>query len=92
VYYLKNSKILDTFTARGLKEAREQLLFDNLSQEEKGNYIHHVEQTVFEKTAIDDAKEEKALTIAHKLLQKGMSIDEVCDITGLSEHQIKYLI
>jgi len=38
VYYLKNSRIGDNFTAQGMDKAREILAFDNLSDEEKAVY------------------------------------------------------
>ena len=38
IYYLKNNKIRDDFTAQGLEQAREALAFDNLSEEEKRQY------------------------------------------------------
>jgi len=57
IYYLKNTEIPDNFTARGLKEAREQLLYDNLSDEEKKAYDHHVNQTRYEQNVVEDAYE-----------------------------------
>ena len=39
MYYLKNTEISGHFTARGLKEAREQLRYDNLSDKEKRAYL-----------------------------------------------------
>jgi len=55
IYYLKNTEIPDNFTARGLKEAREQLLYDRLSEKEKRAYDHHLDQTRYEQNVIDDA-------------------------------------
>ena len=43
IYYLKNNKIKDDFTAQGLDRAREILAFDNLGEEEKQEYWHQVE-------------------------------------------------
>jgi len=55
IYYLKNTDIPDSFKARGLKEAREQLLYDNLSIEEKRAYDHHLDQTRYEQNVVEDA-------------------------------------
>ena len=55
IYYLKNTDIPDHFNARGLKEAREQLVYDKLSKEEKRAYDHHLVQTRYEQNLIDDA-------------------------------------
>ena len=43
IYYLKNNKIRDDFTAQGMERAREVLAFDNLSEAEKKSYWHRVE-------------------------------------------------
>jgi predicted transposase/invertase (TIGR01784 family) len=55
MYYLKNDDIPDHFLANGLKEAREQLRFDHLTDEEKRDYLHHIKQRVYEQSVIDDA-------------------------------------
>jgi len=55
IYYLRNTDIPDNFTAPGLKEAREQLLYDYLSEEEKQAYDHHVNQTRYEQNLLDDS-------------------------------------
>jgi predicted transposase/invertase (TIGR01784 family) len=56
IYYLKNTEIPETFSARGLKEAREQLVYDNLPEDEKKDYEHHVRQDLYEQNVIDDAR------------------------------------
>jgi predicted transposase YdaD len=55
IYYLKNTEIPDHFTAQGLKEAREQLRYDNLSEKEKRAYDHHVNQTRYEQNVVEDS-------------------------------------
>jgi len=55
MYYFKNNRIPDDFTAPGLKEARKRLQYYNLSEEQKRDYEHHVNQTVYEDTVIDTA-------------------------------------
>ena len=44
IYYLKNNKIRDDFTAQGLDKARQVLAFDKLSDEEKKQYWRRVEE------------------------------------------------
>jgi predicted transposase/invertase (TIGR01784 family) len=44
IYYLKNNRIEDGFTAQGLDKARELLLFDNMSEEEKEQYLLLVDE------------------------------------------------
>ena len=55
LYYLKNNTIPVEFTAAGLKEAREQLQYDRLSDEEKSDYDHHLDQQRYERSAIETA-------------------------------------
>ena len=55
IYYLKNTEIPEHFTARGLKEARELLLYDNLPEEEKRAYDHHLYQARYEQNVVEDA-------------------------------------
>jgi predicted transposase/invertase (TIGR01784 family) len=112
IYYLKNNRIEDHFTAQGLDKAREVLLFENLSDEEKDAYLQAIDAKLVSDSAITTAQLEgeirgkeigreegeaiglekgehkKALTIAQKLLQKGMSIENVSDATGLIHEQI----
>lgn len=44
IYYLKNNKIRDDFTAQGMDKAREILAFDHLSEEEKKQYERAIDE------------------------------------------------
>jgi predicted transposase/invertase (TIGR01784 family) len=44
IYYLKNNKIRDDFTAQGLDKAREVLAFDKMSEKEKKQYLRNIEE------------------------------------------------
>jgi len=44
IYYLKNNKIRDDFTAQGLDKARKILALDKLTDEEKRQYWRRVEE------------------------------------------------
>ena len=52
IYYFKNNRIPDDFTAPGLEEARERLQYHNLSEEEKRDYDHHLKQRQYESNAL----------------------------------------
>ena len=95
IYYLKNNKIKDEFTAQGLDKAREILAFDNLSDQEKKEYFIQVEIDRIKiselETAIYKGEHKKAVAIALKMLHKGMSVEDVSDYTGLSIQQIQDL-
>jgi predicted transposase/invertase (TIGR01784 family) len=96
IYYLKNNKIRDDFTAQGLDKAREVLAFDNLNDEEKQEYWRSIEADRIKQSEIETALfkgriEEKRET-ALKMSEDGMSIENICKYTGLSEEQVKELI
>ena len=57
IYYLKNTDIPDSFTAPGLPEARRQLVYDNLSDEEKRAYEHYLKQNSYEQGVVEEAEE-----------------------------------
>ena len=46
IYYLKNNRINEEFTAQGLDRARELLSFDALNEEEKAHYLREAEAKV----------------------------------------------
>ena len=78
IYYFKNTEIPDHFKARGLKEVQEQLLYDNLSEEEKKAYDHHLKQTRYEQNVIEDSFDSG--------LQKGLEEGEAIGLEkGLEE-------
>ena len=55
MYYLKNNEVPAGFTAPGLAEARKRLQYDRLSEQEKQDYDYHIEQTLYERSAIETA-------------------------------------
>jgi len=67
---------LISFTARGLKEAREQLKYDNLSEAEKRAYDHHLKQTRYEQNVVTDAKVEGLIEGEAIGLEKGRAEGE----------------
>jgi len=119
IYYLKNNRIKDEFTAQGINKAREILAYENLTEEEKNQYFRDADDKVMRdaeiRTALSKGRNEgeaiglekgeaiglekgeaigeqkKAFIIAQNLLNKGMSIEEVIDATGLSRQQMEKL-
>jgi predicted transposase/invertase (TIGR01784 family) len=103
IYYLKNTEIPENFTAQGLKEAKKQLLYDNLTEEEKQAYIHHLDQTRYERNAIRNSYEkgeakgiakgrtEEKIETACKMIEDGMPLDIISKYTGLAVEQIQEL-
>ena len=55
IYYLKNNRINDEFTAKGLNKAREILAFDILSEEEQKQYLRETDERVMRDAEIRTA-------------------------------------
>jgi hypothetical protein len=55
IYYLKNNRIEDHFTAQGLARAKELLLFDNLGDAEKEQYLRAIDEKLLSDSAIRTA-------------------------------------
>ena len=106
IYFLKNSKILDSFTAPGLAEAKEKLSELLMNEEERASY------RVFQKRLRDIASQRftqkvdfaDALKNEHKkgveegiekvaiaLMKKNIPDDIIASTTGLSLEQLEHL-
>ena len=58
IYYLKNNKIKDEFTAQGLNKARKILAFDKMTDAEKKAYWRHVEERRIRDSEVETAHED----------------------------------
>jgi len=99
IYYFKNNEIKDSFKAKGLEQAKEILKYDQLPEGEKSTYRKYMEDLTYkasmnqslkitEKYMIrKEAKEE----IAKKLKDKGLPINDISEITGLTKEEIESL-
>ncbi|MDR3095237.1 MAG: Rpn family recombination-promoting nuclease/putative transposase [Bacteroidales bacterium] len=72
IYFLKHNDIPEEFTAPGLPEARKALKFYKLTDEDKSNYLFHLDQARYEQNVISDSIE-KGITIG---IAKGEAIAE----------------
>ena len=55
IYYLKNNSIPEEFKAPGLEEARKQLQYDKLTEQEKIDYDYHLDIKNYEQNSIETA-------------------------------------
>jgi predicted transposase/invertase (TIGR01784 family) len=55
LYYFKNNTIPEEFTAPGLKEARKQLQYDKLSEQDRRDYDRDIDLQLYERGAISTA-------------------------------------
>ena len=100
MFYFKNTEIPEYYAAPGLPEARELLIYDNLSEEEKKAYNHHLKQTRYEQNVIDDSfalgqfeglKQGEAIAMEHVVVnckKNGFPLEQIQLITQLSNKQI----
>ncbi len=95
VYFLKNSEVKDNFKAKGLDKAKEKLRYESLTYEEKKMYDRFQENRRIEMsvefTAKLEAKQEKAVEIAKKLIKRNLTNAEIAEDTGLTVEQVEQL-
>ncbi len=91
IYFLKNDEIKDTFKAKGLDKAKETLAFENMSEVEKVEYKHHLENSRYTASMLDGAKFEEKFDIALNLIKLNISVSDISKATGLSEEMIDKL-
>ncbi|MEQ8975784.1 MAG: Rpn family recombination-promoting nuclease/putative transposase, partial [Coleofasciculus sp. C1-SOL-03] len=103
IYFLKKSQIKEEFTAQGLAEAKENLLVDSLSAEERANYLRFMENRRYEVSmiegsrsegrleGIEEGKQQEKINVARNLKQKGTELDTITEVTGLSRKEIEKL-
>ena len=107
VDYLKNGVINPDTKAPGLQEAREKLKYYSMSNAERHAYDEHVNAIMIQNDVLGNArleghaegraegraegKTEEKNTIALKMRQAGLPIEQIMQFTGLSEENIKSL-
>jgi predicted transposase/invertase (TIGR01784 family) len=106
IYFLKNSEIKKEFKAKGLDEAREKLKEIYLSGDELKAYKYYLEQLRYEASIAQtitfdleyakregrtEGKKDKAIEMARKSLEEGLSIELISKLTGLSKEEIDSL-
>ena len=78
IYYLKNNRIKDDFTAQGMDKAREILAFDNLTEEEKKRYEREIDNQLLRdaeiRTALFEGELRGELRGEKRGLEKGEAI------------------
>jgi len=103
IYFLKTSEIPKRFSAPGLAPARERLAETRMTARQRLAYEKYYKGLSIANSEITSAyldgqfkglakgEKKKASEIALKLLDKGMSPDDIADITGLPAAEIKAL-
>jgi len=86
IYYLKNNKIRDDFTAQGIDKARQILAFDKLSDEEKKQYWRRVEERRIKDSEMSTAYLDGEIKGEAKGLAKGFAKGEAERTQLKAEH------
>jgi predicted transposase/invertase (TIGR01784 family) len=99
IYFLKNSEVKDEFKAKGLKEAGEVLDLMRLPAEDKYGYNRYLDSLHLKASEIFtlqteakfQAKDERTIEIAKKLILKGADNHFIAETTDLSVDKIEAL-
>jgi len=100
IYYLKNNRIKDDFTAQGLDKARKLLAVDNLPDDDKKRYYRSIEERRIRDSEMQTALfegEEKGLkkatiNVVIKSYQSGLSVETISAITDLTIEEVKKIL
>ena len=103
IEYLKDGTIRADTTAPGLSEAREKLLYYNMSDEERRAYDEHLSDIMIQNDALEGAKlegraegraegrMEGRAELAANMKKQGWDIQQIVQITGLTSEEIEKL-
>ncbi|MES2733970.1 MAG: Rpn family recombination-promoting nuclease/putative transposase [Bacteroidota bacterium] len=97
IYFLKNSEVKDSFTAKGLKEAEDVLDIMRLSQEGQYGYNRYLDYLHYKASEILSLKleaEERVensikMAVVRKSIMKGFDNQTIADLTDFTVEQIE---
>lgn len=103
IYFLKNGEVKENFTAKGLSEAKERLDEMKLSESERTEYKKYLNRlreiasdnhtkSADTKKIIEDTVKETEAKFVSKLDSKGLSIEEISNLTDLSVEDVTKII
>jgi len=103
IYFLKNEEIKPGFKARGLQQAKTRLDIMKLSEAERSEYKRYSNDLHYQASMVESSyglgklegrEEGKQETLEHtalKMLKKGLDLEVISEITGLTHEQIEAL-
>jgi hypothetical protein len=100
IYMIKNSEIADGSTSKNIDKAKQKLAEINMTDEERKRYEKYLINTVRERDALETAKDEgekigiekEQVKTVKNCLKKGMSLNEISEITELTVERIREII
>lgn len=103
IKYLKDGIIDENTTAPGLQEAKRKLDYMSMNAAEKHAYDEHINAVMIQNDVISTAMKEGRAEgraegklsaqkeVAKKMLQKGFSVEDILEVTGLSADDVAML-
>ena len=107
IYFLKNEEIKDSFTAQGLKEAKQRLDLLKLPKAERRAYERYADELHYQASMVESAygvpfhdglqkgreegREDERADMVHTMLARGATMEEVVRLTGLTDQEIRRL-
>ncbi|MGB5966789.1 MAG: Rpn family recombination-promoting nuclease/putative transposase [Spirulinaceae cyanobacterium] len=106
IYFLKNSNIKEEFVAKGMLEAKETLLVNNLSEQERVAYSRYMQNKSYEASMLSTqefetqwkieqaeirGRQEERIAIALSCKERGLDVQTIIEITQLSREEIESL-
>lgn len=107
IEYLKTGIIRPDTTAPGLGEAREKLKYYSMTPQERHAYDEHLSALMIQNDVLDSAKlegkiegrmegreegiKEGVVRNARRMKEKGLSIEDIMEITGLTLEEVHQL-
>jgi predicted transposase/invertase (TIGR01784 family) len=95
MYFLKKSEIKDEFKAKGMREAKQVLRYENMNPEDQYAYKRHVENKRIEmgvtETAIDKGMRKRSIEVAQASLQVNIPHETIALISKLTLEEVQAL-
>ena len=92
IYALKESEVKPEFKAKGIREAGRKLTLLNLSEKERVAYERYIGDVRISTSTLtssfSDGKAEGKAEVAINMHRSGLSVEQICQFTGLTEDQI----
>ena len=100
IYALKESEVKPEFKAKGIQAAAEELNILNLSEEERRQYERHIGNVRDAQSTLESSysegetkgRAEGEANIIRNLYRAGLSIEQLCQSSGLTQDQVRGIV
>jgi len=95
IYFLKNEEIKDSFTAQGLKEAKQRLDLLKLPKAERRAYERYADELHYQASMVESSYtvpyQDGQADMVRTMIARGATMDEIVRLTGLTIAEIHEL-